>query len=481
MSTRSPRQATRLRVQGLESRIAPTVDLNVTYIERTPRYDYDAAKNAPAPGDVVTFVGHVRNWGDATPSAAYRWELDGVEVASGTLADLLSDEERTVSWQWTWDPAPHRVRLVVDPANAVAEESELNNAVEDRTDGLAVGFWVEQSVYDYFHAHQRDLGVGANSWEDWAQRQIGLWNQANANAIYPATPQGVRDRTRLDKVVVVADGALPLAGGLPTNNPDVGDRTVDLMWGFEADGLSGTFYSNTTSTDPGNPFYTEWSLIHEMGHARYLIDYYGADLHNTAGTTQVQLRENGAPVAGTSLMPFLAFDEVVHYNRAGGIMTGPYGNIWSPHEAKALDLIAGRRASEGNMNSPGNIGEYLQDLPANNHLRFVDEGGQPLVGAGVRFFRAAPDAGLYGKVIDDTHPGPVRRPLRTPLGPGHVHGAHPGLHPRPGRQRDGPEPRRGQRPTRRRPRRRPVPSHTGLDGVGPPRGRARRRDRRRGG
>ena len=34
------------------------------------------------------------------------------------------------------------------PDAKVAEASEVNNAVEDRTDGLAVGFWVEQSLYD---------------------------------------------------------------------------------------------------------------------------------------------------------------------------------------------------------------------------------------------------------------------------------------------------------------------------------------------
>ena len=32
---------------------AETQDVNTTYIERLPRYDYDAAKNKPAVGDVV--------------------------------------------------------------------------------------------------------------------------------------------------------------------------------------------------------------------------------------------------------------------------------------------------------------------------------------------------------------------------------------------------------------------------------------------
>ena len=83
-----------------------------------------------------------------------------------------------------------------------------------------------------------------------------------------------------------------------------------------------------------------------MGHARYLIDNYTYDVANNSSVTQVQIIEptTGQPVAGTALMPYLAFDSVLYYNQSGGMMTGPYGNnIWSPHEAGALQRIAGRR------------------------------------------------------------------------------------------------------------------------------------------
>ena len=379
-------------------------DLDVTYIARTPRYNYDAAKKNPAPGDLVTFEGHVRNWDNLTPSAEYRWELDGVPVASGTLTDLGANEERVVTWQWNWQNGPHRVRLTVDPANAVAELSEVNNVVEDRTDGLIVAFWVEQSLYDYFHERQRNLGIGSNSWEDWAQRQMAKWNEHNATAIWDVTPNGVTDRVRIDKITVVPDGALPLNGGLPSNNPDSRDRTPDLVWGFEWDPNS-TFYSNTTSRDPNNPFYLEPSLVHEMGHARYLVDNYTWDVANNTDVTQVQITEptTGQPVAGTSLMPYLAFNSVLYYNQSGGVMTGPYGNnVWSPHEAGALQRIAGRRAVSGNMNAPGNFGEFLNDLPAANHVRFVNGAGQPLVGADVRWYAASPGPGYGGKTFDNT-------------------------------------------------------------------------------
>ena len=376
------------------------VDLNVTYIERLPRYNYDAAKNNPAPGDLVTFRGHVRNWSNWTPQAEYWWLIDGQVVERGVLSDLLPDEERVLERQWTWQGGDHQVKLVVDPYNEIVESSEVNNFVDDRTNGLAVGFWVEQSLYDYFHANQKKLGIGSNSWEDWAQRQMRKWNEHNVNAVHPVSPLGVTDRVRIDKITVVPDDALPLNGGLSGNNPDSRDKTPDMVWGFPWNPNS-TFYANHTSLSPSNPFHLEPSLIHEMGHARYLIDNYTYDVHNLSSHASVQIMENGQPVAGSALMPFIAFGEVLYYNQYGGIMTGPWRG-WSPHEAGALNRIAGLRARCGNMNAPCNLGEYINDRPQNNHVRFTNAAGQPLVGADVRVYQATTGPGYGGKTFDNT-------------------------------------------------------------------------------
>ena len=383
-------------------RVAGPVDLNATFIERTPRYDYDAPKNNPERGDLVTFGGHVRCWGDFVPEVEYRWTIDGVTVESGTLTDLIPGQDRVVEYAWNWLDGNHTVEFTIDPAGQITETSEANNVVEDRTNGLAVGFWVEESVHAYFHEYQHELGIGSNSWEDWTQRQMARWNEHCENAVYPTSPQGVLDRVRIDKIVVVPDGALPLAGGLPGNHPDRNDKTVDLMWGFPATLLDGSMYTDHTNLWEGNAFYLEGSLIHELGHARYLIDNYGYDVANNDSVQQVQIYEDGQPVAGSEWMPFLAWDSVLYYNQNGGIMTGPW-RAWSPYGAAALNLIAGQRASQGNYNAPGNIGVFLQDLPENNHVRFVDTGGQPLAGANVRVYQAEPGPGWYGKVIDNTY------------------------------------------------------------------------------
>ena len=82
-------------------------------------------------------------------------------------------------------------------------------------------------------------------------------------------------------------------------------------------------------------------------------------------------------------------------------MTGPWRG-WSPHEAGALNRIAGQRARCGNMNAPCNLGEYIGDRPQNNHVRFTDAAGQPLVGADVRVYQATTGPGYGGKTFDNT-------------------------------------------------------------------------------
>ena len=207
-------------------------DLDVAYIARTPRYVYTLAKNQPAPGDTVTFEGHVANrGGQAAGQFAYAWSIDDVVVLSDTQPDLAPGEMITLTLNWVWQTGIHTVTLQLDPANSIAEVSEQNNLVADRTNALAVGFWVEQSVYDWFNAHQVELGLGSVSWDDWAQRQLQRWNQMFAGAVHPLTPQGITERVRLDKVVILPDGTWPDCAN--TIWPE--DQTVDLVWGFAAE------------------------------------------------------------------------------------------------------------------------------------------------------------------------------------------------------------------------------------------------------
>jgi hypothetical protein len=202
-------------------------------------------------------------------SMTYVWRVDGQEAARGTVT-IQANAITTVDFPWPWTFDRHRVAFVL----------EGGPELEVFSDALAVGFWVEQSFYDYFRANQATLGIGSTGFEDWAQRTIALFNDMAALAIYPETPSGVIDRFRLQKIVVVPDGSLPLSG-LPADaslgangatHPDQHDRSVDLMWGFRTAHLGR--YQRGTKVEPLNTFYTGVDLLHELGHARYLVDVY---------------------------------------------------------------------------------------------------------------------------------------------------------------------------------------------------------------
>ena len=361
----------------------PNSDLDVTYIERTPRYNYDASKGWPAAGDIVTFIAHVKNAGsDSTGSFQYKWFIDGTEAQSGSMNSLNPGQSATTSYQWTWQNGNHNVKFVADPGNQITEKSEINNQIEDRTNALAVGLWVEQSLYDWYNANQLSMCAskgcaGSNSWEDWAQRQIKEWNRLFQISTYPSAPQGVLDRVRLDKIVIVPDGSLPLNGGLPSNTPDTRDKTVDMMWGFPSSGLNDPEFQNSVVK-------YDYGLLHEMSHARYLVDLYSFDVQQS----EVLVRNNGNLVAGTSLMPTIHFD-VVYYNKGQKIMgAGSYSAGYDEHSVKALNRILGQRAKGGNFNAPSSMGEYLNDIPADNNLRILNRNGNPLAGAEIKIYKS---------------------------------------------------------------------------------------------
>ena len=223
-----------------------------------------------------------------------------------------------------------------------------------------------------------------------------------ADAIYPETPLGVLDRFRLDSIIIVPDGSLPLAGGLPTNNPNKNDRVADLVWGFIWD-EDNDFYSNHTAVRNDNPFFFEGSLLHELMHARYLIDQYGFNLHHNKTENNILIEEDGELIVGTSYMPFIAGGEAIYYNKYKGMMGG--GDYWvlGRHSAAALNLITGHRAICGNMNHPCNIAVYINDLPDENILTITDQRGNPLHGVSVSLFQSRPQPGhWYGKIYKKT-------------------------------------------------------------------------------
>lgn len=372
-------------------------DVTIGWISRAPALDYTwgsanpTVDGWPLAGTTVTWRAHVRSWAATPTQAAYVWSIDGVEAKRGTTT-LAANGTTILELPWLWTFDRHKISVAIDGGKEL----------EVFSDALSVGFWVEQSFYDYFRAHQASLGIGSTGFEDWAQRTIGLWNDMAALAVYPETPQGVLDRFRLEKIVIVPDGALPLSG-LPADaslgaggasHPDQNDRTVDLMWGFTSAVLS---YGRGTKLDPLNWFYTGVGTLHELGHARYLVDVYAWDARHEPPYFVIDVTANGARITGDA-------KGLVHRTPEQGFMNKHYTYI-DRYSAVAMNFIAGRRATYGNYNEPRNFASFLNDFPAQNRLTIRDANGARVANADVYIHQAQatmPTERWYGARFDDT-------------------------------------------------------------------------------
>jgi hypothetical protein len=375
-------------------------DLDVLYIERTPRIAFnpsDTTYNSgrPAPGQPMTYLAHVKNWGTNETTARFEWFFDDQLSSTGDVT-IPAGQELTIPYAWTWQAADHELEFRIAPNPAQRELATLNNRRRIRTNALLMGLWIEESLYSYMHQNQYRLNDGANSFEDWGQRMVARWNDMFARAVYPWATNGMLDRLALDKVVVVPDDALPLKGGLSGNNPDT-DNTVDVMWGYPWNPdniLTGNFYGFRWN----GPFLIDYGSIHEMNHARYHVDLYALDENHNANAQHVLLTDdNGALIPGTTYMPFIAFD-VVCYNKWRDVMGAGPGSFFDGYSAGAWNWKHHKRG-RGNQNAPPDLGAFLNDLPATNIFQFVDQNGIPLAGAEIALYRGA--GSFYSKTFDD--------------------------------------------------------------------------------
>lgn len=273
-------------------------DLDALYLERTPRYPWNAEKNWPDVGEPVTFTLHLANkggqpagpfsiwWetldpaGQVIPGSVWVDHVSGLPAHSESITTIY-----TTAWgDGRWRDGPFAIHVTVDPEDSIAEGPfENNNDIADQTDALCLAFMVEQDVYDAFNRIRtgliEDLPPGARSeahfywfsrsadtepyragtysWEDWAQRQVMQLNEY----FYKAENDhmdGVRHslpRVRLDRVDVVPDGTIT-GHNFPYHGSEA--MTIDAAWGFEAFSPIYTVLPQFLVVEP--------SLIHELGH-----------------------------------------------------------------------------------------------------------------------------------------------------------------------------------------------------------------------
>lgn len=380
-------------------------DISIEYAELYPNYNYlvdspnPKIDGKPKLGDTVVWKHHIASISNKTIPFKFTLYNNFEEIFSKDT--IISPYDRIViERKAIWDTIRQEFSAKIERTDG-DDFNPDNNTFLYHSDALMVGFWVEETMYNYFLNYQSALKAGSSSWQDWANRHVKRWNKMFADAKYELSPDGVLDRMRIQKVVIVADGSLPLNGGLATNSPDKNDKTVDLQWGFPKQLIDdGGLYTNTNEQSDSNPFFYEGSLLHELGHARYLIDLYGFNVHDNGSGNTIALEEMGGKIIGTQYMPFIAND-AVHYTRFKGLMNGEYDRI-DEYSAAAMNLITGNRASNGNYNAPANIGSFKQDLPENNIVKFVDSLGFPIANAKVSLYTALPQTDVwYGKYYDN--------------------------------------------------------------------------------
>jgi hypothetical protein len=156
---------------------------------------------------------------------------------------------------------------------------------------------------------------------------------------------------------------------------------VDLQWGFPVAALDFYPLSEAFPMTVGNAF------LHELGHARSLVDVYAWSI--TRSKDEVQLTP-GPPR-----------DQSGYYYASlqHGLMHFDWGHI-DRYSAVVMNLMAGRRASRGNYNAPWNIGWFLNDLPATNRARFIRADGSAIANRTIRIYRPSAADG-YSMTFDD--------------------------------------------------------------------------------
>lgn len=202
-------------------------DLDIMYIERTPRFKrygvsynpggknpylgdgrdkqgkYDKTKDEkhlqrwPKDGETVTFWGHIGNKGlVASQPTTYRFYLCDTVIGQGNIPAIEPCDQFVVSAQWPWQSGRHTVTLQVDLEALNQEVTKTNNTVVDYTDAYTF-FW---TVRDLVYIEQESLrnNYGSYSCEDWHRSVMEWMNDRFAKCIWPSTPNGVPARVRVD-------------------------------------------------------------------------------------------------------------------------------------------------------------------------------------------------------------------------------------------------------------------------------------------
>ena len=363
------------------------VDLEVTYIERLPRFqryklayfhggdcgpyphdeflgavvcpEQSGLKRWPDVGETVELIAHAWNFGDtASGPFDYRWSIDDEAVADGRHPGLASGRKAEIpmSMRWPGNDSNPVVTFSIDPENNVEELLENNNSLVDWIKGHTIGFYFNPPAYESL-TFSNEPGQTIQSPEHWVHSNIYRLNELLAEA-------GVDDRVRTELFLVSDDRHL-------SSNHEL-RYYMDGWWP-----ILDNFGIYSVEGYEGRPE-IDYGLLHEVMHQLGVIDIYQMDL----GLVNVFLPDANRPgqMAGCGTDYWNAFYECYRFTEDGIGDLMAYLNHWiGPHTAGGLRSNTGHRR--------GFFGEYLYDTPRNTSVRVLDSDGRPFPDIALRFYQ----------------------------------------------------------------------------------------------
>lgn len=376
-------------------------DLTVTYIEMTPklaglhgRVHYDslgrpslrggtalidfgdrtltdpegAAKNLKlkyTDGEPITLTAHVKNIGFVTARPfEYVWQIDGADVQKGRFTRGIREmDETTFTYKWKWVSGQHTATFKI--VTTQPEIAVINNTATDPLWALTYTYIVTPGRIKAWHKYRS--AYGTFSFEDFYRWHLDIMNQLFAASIYPAAPEGIKARVRLDRIIYTEDVA---KAGQDMVAAD-GIRYDQGGWSWINDEDTKKVWEPPTKEWRNQ---TEWSLPHELGHQLGLVDYYALDY---AGTKDHVMPDNG--------------DMITHFQNHPVAMMHWHGpSVFNEVDAGYMNMTWDKPR--------GYFGDYYFAIPTENYLRIVDVNGQPVADAKVEVYQR-------GVVMDSKAPG----------------------------------------------------------------------------
>ncbi|MEW6250513.1 MAG: hypothetical protein AB1716_07685 [Planctomycetota bacterium] len=326
-----------------------------------------------APGEELTFTAHVKNVGFA-PARPFRWTFfiaadgakpDGVLEGGDYAEPLKPMHEATFTAKWKWDPE----RRFLVTFRIITDQPEIARINNEATDAL----WAHPFTFTVSHGrvaawHENRSAYGTFSFEDFYRWHVDIMNLLFAHSVFPATPEGIQFRVRLDRIVYaervqdnrVFDGSDDKRGEDPRVIDGIAYDQGAWFWNDSPEELKTGKWSQVDKQWRNQ---TEWSLPHELGHQLGLVDHYAIDY---AGHAWHTWPDNGAKVTHFMRYP----EQMMHWH-------GP--QVFGEADAGYLNYTIDKPR--------GYFGDYYFAIPRECSLFVTDINGRPLADAEVAVFQ----------------------------------------------------------------------------------------------